>query len=226
MVQRILLAACLSLTTASLGLAGLAWQQSNRTAVAAAEGKDRLAELFAQTHAASQAKVAELLAKTEATNEEILKHLKATGKTAQSPDWIPVSFKLTQETLDGPPAVGFTITLASRSAGLLGGLICRESDSNGLADFGVVHPGDWSFTLSKPWDEKHAWECEGSINVLPETRVVQAIICPRTPPAQSRVTLRVRWPDDLAPKTYAWKRPSTTRQPVFNRRLDGKSQRT
>ena len=49
--------------------------------MAAAEGKDRLAELFAQTHAASQAKVAELLAKTQATNEEILKHLILTRET-------------------------------------------------------------------------------------------------------------------------------------------------
>ena len=62
----------------------------------------------------------------------------------RSPDWIPVSFELTQDTPDGPAAVGVQ---ASLGRGNQGSAIQRVSDDKGAIDFGVVQPGDWEFTL-------------------------------------------------------------------------------
>ena len=80
-------------------LAGVMWMQvidSRRMAVAME------ARAAVQAHEAMKAQ------------EQMLKQLAAMSKAVEnprSPDWIPVSFKLTQETLDGPPGVGFQAAL-------------------------------------------------------------------------------------------------------------------
>jgi hypothetical protein len=198
MTQRILLAACLLTTAVCLTLTGFVWHQANQSALATAESNHRLAELLATTQAGDQVKLVELVAENQRTNEQILKHLQAMGKTSQSPDWVPLSFKLTFESADGPPAAGFEITLFNASTGLLTKQTRRESDSSGLADFGVVHPGEWNFTVTRSSDGKDSWDCEGSIAVLPATNVVKSVFCPQIPPATSKVAIHVMWPEDLA----------------------------
>jgi hypothetical protein len=199
MIQRVFVATCLIVTLASLSLLGLVWHQSNQAVNAAAVATRQLAE----AHATNQAKMVELFTQAQSTNAEMLKQLQTMAKPAQSPptsDWIPLSFKLTLETPDGPPAVGYEVKLQKGSAGLFEGGMRRESDSAGLVDFGVVHPGDWEFALSRSWDEQHIWMCQGSFNILPETKVVKPIVCPGPQTARCEVKFRVQWPADLAAK--------------------------
>ncbi len=95
MAQRILVSCCVLLTLLSLTLAGFMMMQLEQSRRMAAMMLARESE---------QARVA------HAAQEQMLKQLAAMSKAVEnprSPDWIPVSFKLTQETLDGPPGVGF-----------------------------------------------------------------------------------------------------------------------
>ena len=199
MIQRAFFASCLIVTLASLSLMGFVWHQSSLAANAAASATLRLAD----AQAANQAKIVEAFTRTQATNEEILKHLRLMAKPAQAsqtPEWVPVSFKLTQERPDGPPAVGYEATLISGSAILVAQGIQRESDATGLIDFGVVHPGNWEFELSKTSDERRTWKCRGYLNVLPGAGIQKTIVCPGQPAIQFGVNLRVQWPADLAHK--------------------------
>jgi hypothetical protein len=199
MTHRVLIPACLIITLASLSLSWLVWHQSNQTADALADETRRLAQIQSTNHA----QLIELLTSSRTTSAEMLKQLQTMAKAAQSPqsaDWIPVSFKLTLETPDGPPAVGYQVTLQKGSSGLFEQGIRRESDSAGLVDFGVVQPGDWAFELSRSWDEGRTWTCQGKINVLPATKVTKTIVCPRPQTATAGVKLRVQWPADLAEK--------------------------
>jgi hypothetical protein len=218
MVQRALISACLIIALVSLSLLGLVWHQSNQAVIAATDATRRLAD----AQAASQAKLVELLTHSQSTDAAMLKHLQSMANAAQapqSPDWVSVSFKLTLETVDGPPAPGYEATLLSGSSGVFDQGIRRESDADGLVDFGVVHPGDWQFLLSKAWDNDHKWKCEGNINVLPGTKLVKTIVCPKPAPeqVQCQVQLRVQWPADLADKDLrvlaTFEQAPTTLQP-------------
>ena len=66
----------------------------------------------------------------------------------------------------------------------------RSTDSTGLADFGVVQPGDWEFRI-----DSFPWQTTGSLNVLPGMPIVRSIVCLRIGSASVRV--RVGWPKPL-----------------------------
>jgi len=210
MTQRIAIGACLLLLTGFCGAAvALFWQQSLRAQLQAAEANAQLAHALAQS---------------QSTNQEMLKQLQTMAQAfqpGQTPDWIPVSFKLTQESLDGPPAVGYEVALGRGTGGAavgrggMGGMgggmgnsayaevVHRVSDQNGLVDFGVVQPGDWQFDLVRRWKDQNTWHAHGSLNVLPGIKIVKSIICPKVPPDTEDVTLSVDWPADLADRQYA-----------------------
>jgi hypothetical protein len=190
MAQRVLIATCLVVTAASLALVGMFWLHSTRAARELAETNRRMAETIVQNQAA---------------NLEILKRLQVLGETERKPEaaeWIPVSFKLTQETLDGPPAVDYEVSLGSGSEGYeLRDSMERVSDSSGLVDFGVIRPGDWSFQIRKSSDEEgHHWETTGTLNVLPGSKITRSIICPKIPSDDVPVRILVDWPSDLSGK--------------------------
>jgi hypothetical protein len=205
MTQRILIGACALLLIVFCGVALLLMRQQSVLAEReVAEANFRLAQALAQT---------------QATNEEMLKQMRtmaAAFQPGQTPDWIPVSFKLTQEALDGPPVVGCDVSLgrgtggAPMAGGAAGGMgkwasadaIHRVSDENGLVDFGVVQPGDWQFNLIRRWKGQNGWHAHGSLNVLPGIKIVKSIICPKAPPEAEDVTFRIAWPADLASRQY------------------------
>jgi hypothetical protein len=207
MTQRMLIAACLLLVV----LCGVALTLVRQQA---ADAQRQVAEANAQ--------LAHALAQSQAANQEMLKQLRQMAEAVQpgqSPDWIPVSFKLTQETLDGPPAVGFEATLGRNAEGMadrvgmglgqgrmeyppLTEVIHRVSDQNGEVDFGVVRPGDWQFDLVRKYNGQKTWHSRGSLNVLPGKRIAKSIVCPKSPPETEPVTIRVAWPADLAAKEY------------------------
>jgi hypothetical protein len=224
MVQRVWMAASLIVMLASLLFSGLLWHQSNQAINATADATRRLAE----AQATNQAKTVELLTQSQSTNTEILKQLETIAKAAQSPqapDWIPVTFKLTLESLDGPPTAGYQVTLKKDSEEFSDRGISRESDSSGLVDFGVVQPGDRVFEISTSWDEEHSWTCRGNLNVKLGTKVEKTVVCPRPRPhpVQSAVKLRVQWPTDLVEKNLrlemTFVQAPTTFQPLLKWRV-------
>jgi hypothetical protein len=144
-------------------------------------------------------RLAELLGQTQATNQEMLRQLQAMAKPAQpatAADWIPVRFKLTMEKPDGPPAVGYEVILGRGHGGAAKDqAIHRSSDANGLADFGVVQPGDWEFVA-----RAGIWNATGGLNAIPGSIVHKEIVCPKAPPDRAPVKVRVAWPGSLADK--------------------------
>ena len=137
------------------GAVGIFWMQSTRAANELAETNRRMVET---------------LTENQATNREVLEQLQGLAKSVKSPaasEWIPVSFKLTQETLDGPPAIGCEVALGSGSDGKTESMK-RISDANGIVDFGVVRPGDCSFRIEETWDESGVcWYTIGTVNAVP-----------------------------------------------------------
>ena len=222
MIQRVFVATCLIVTLASLSLLGLVWHQSNQAVNAATVATRQLAD----AHATNQAKMVELFAQSQSTNAEMLKQLQSMAKPAQSPptsEWIPLSFKLTLETPDGPPAVGYEVKLQKESAGLFeGGILPPESDSS-------CRPGRFQrrgpprrlggSRPSRSWDEQHIWMCQGSMNILPGTKVVKTIVCPGPQTARCEVKFRIQWPADLAAKDLRLQTTFVQRiRPCFSRR--------
>jgi hypothetical protein len=184
MAQRVLIATCLLVMAACFGVVGLIWSQTSRSAAQAAEANRHLAELLGQT---------------QATNQEMLRQLQAMAKPAQpakSAEWIPVSFELTVEKPDGPPAVGYEVILGRGHGGTMKPeSIHRRSDASGVADFGVVQPGDWEFTI-----RAGIRSTTGGLNAIPGTSILKEIVCPKSPPDRAQVKVRVDWPGPLADK--------------------------
>jgi hypothetical protein len=187
MAQRVLVATCLVVTIASLLLAGMVWLQSVQAARQLALAEQRAAEAMVESRRNSA---------------EMLKQLQVMAKGDKSTsavDWIPVTFKLTQERIDGPPATGYKVHLGKGTGGSMrAGSINRESDDKGQVDFGVVQPGDWEFRIFQPSEDGRGWRTQGNINVLPATEVAKTIICPADYKENVPVGIRVDWPADLA----------------------------
>jgi hypothetical protein len=192
MSQRILVSCCIFLTLLSLSLVGVMWMQlidSRRMAVAM------------EARAREEARAA------QAAQEQMLKQMAALSKAVENPrapDWIPVSFKLTQETLDGPPGVGFQASLGRGTGGSnKPEAIQRESDANGIVDFGVVQPGDWEFRISRNLEGGSSWHTQGKLNVGLGNKIEKTIICPRISPVQPELKVRIDWPVELVGKDLA-----------------------
>ncbi len=179
MAQRILMATCLMVTLASLSLTGLMWRES----------------VLAQRQSAAMA-VESLHAmtlqneKAQASQQELLKQLRAISEANQkprSPDWNPVRFQIAEETSNGPPVAGCSISLSERD---------RISDTSGKAEMGILHPGSYRFDISKTWSEGRldGW---GILKVEPGSEVNQLIVVPRTMLERVAVRIRYTWPDDL-----------------------------
>ena len=99
------------------------------------------------------------------------------------PTGFPSRSSSTQETPDGPPAVGVQCQPWSRHPSVNSGsdAIDRESDDKGAIDFGVVQPGDWEFTLYSD-----AWSSRGTLNVLPGTTIEKTSSVPEFRSSSSR----------------------------------------
>jgi hypothetical protein len=175
MAQRVLIATCLVMAVACLWIGG----QSSRSAVEVVETNRRLAALLGQN---------------QATNQEMLQQLRAMAKPGNSAEWIPVQFNLTVEKPDGPPAVGYEVVLGRGHGGSARSeAIHRRTDENGVADFGVVQPGDWEFMIPAG-----KWQATGGLNAVPGTAVGWTIVVPKVPPERAQVRVRLDWSKGLA----------------------------
>ncbi len=105
MAQRILVACCILLTVISLSLAVVMWNQAVHAQRLAAMANARMADQMRHAQLLQQQMLAQLQAMSKETT------------SPRSPDWIPVSFKLAQETPDGPAAVGVQASLGRGNQG-------------------------------------------------------------------------------------------------------------
>jgi hypothetical protein len=182
MVQRLLIATCLVVMMVSLSLVGLVWIQSSRATVQATEANRKLSEALVQS---------------QLVNKDMMKTLSEMSdaiRNPRSPDWNPVKIKLTEDTVNGPPAVGCSVQLPRSEGGNT--TIDRTTDDSGIADFGLLHPGTYTFSLSRSSDYR-TLTGSGRFDVEPGSNVTKRIICPTK--ALERVPVRVRcdWPADL-----------------------------
>jgi hypothetical protein len=190
MAQRVLIATCLVVMLACGASVGLAWNWMNqdrllrsREAAAAIDANRRLAEALAQS---------------QATNKDMLNKLGEMSEAIRhpvSPDWNPVTFKLTEESASGRPAAGVSLVL-TRMEGTTPTVVNRTSDESGTADFGTVRPGDYSYRLIRNWPVGE-FIADGEFNVRPGTELHKSIICPKAPPDKLPVLIKCAWPADL-----------------------------
>ncbi len=182
MAQRVLIGTCVLLTAASLSLVGLFWQQA----------------IQARREAAAQRDVA------HAREQEVLKQLQVMSEAIKNPrslDWNPLKFKLTEATTDGPPVAGVDFILQKVDSGNGGGIYGRtmRSDASGIADFGLVNPGEYTFALLQR--AAHigdiSRQASVSVNVQPGSDTFKHIVCPKFPPEQASVKVKCSWPADL-----------------------------
>jgi hypothetical protein len=181
MAQRVLIATCLVVTLASLSLVGLVWIQSSRAAAQTTEANRKLSEALAQAQSTNK----DMLSKLSEMSQAI--------RNPRSPDWNPVKITLTEDTLDGPPAAECWVSVQVRDGG---NWIVRTSDASGVADFGLLHPGSYSFQVSKSWD-RGALLGSGDFHIEPGGQVDKRIVCPQKTLKPVPLDVRFNWPADL-----------------------------
>jgi hypothetical protein len=183
MTQRILVVCCVVLAALSLAMALAMWNQSVQAQ-----------RLLHREMAAAEAARRE----AEVARKEMLERLVAISRANDRPlasGWIPVVFKLTQETPEGPPAVGFQASLGRGQGGWSKNeAIQRVSDEKGVVDFGVVQPGDWEFRLHRDLGTGKSCSTVGSLNVTLVNRLEKTIVCPKVPGDQVDVAINLLWP--------------------------------
>jgi hypothetical protein len=176
MAQRVLIGTCALVVAASLAIVGIFWQQ----AVVARQ-------MVAREAAEARRREQEMLMKLQEMTEAI--------KHPRSLDWNPVRMKLTEETATGAPVAGATIVL-TRMFENPPKMIQKPTDSSGVADFGAIQPGDYSYQVFRAWKE-WTFQHSGALKVQPGSDVTESIVCPKAPPPRAEVRVRWKWPADL-----------------------------
>jgi hypothetical protein len=182
MAQRVLIATCLVVILACLSLVGLVYVQSSRAAAQAAEANRKLTEALAQAQTTNNAMLSRLSEMSEAI------------RNPRSLDWNPVKFVVTDDTPDGPPVAGCSIALDLRYTP--GKQVSRESDAAGIADFGLVNPGEYSFTYSRNLDRR-TLSGTGQLVVGPGSHINQRVLVPKRALEPVPLQVRCEWPADL-----------------------------
>jgi hypothetical protein len=185
MAQRVMIATCLVVTLASLSLAGGMYVQS--VVAQRASARDVIKAMLAQNERA------------HASQQEMLKQLHEMSeaiRNPRSPDWNPVKFRIIEETPDGPPVAGCSITINQVGPPATKISRSRISDASGIADFGVVNPGEYNFQIDGYWGEGRL-NGSGTLAVEPSSQVNKVIVCPKTLLERVAVRIRCAWPADL-----------------------------
>ena len=119
--------------------------------------------------------------------------------TPTSADWNPLKVHLVLADTADEPAVGYKARMkGSLLAASEEMTMDEKTDPDGIADFGMVHPGQFSLTVTTPWGEEYS----RSVVVKPGLSHLETVPCPQGPPADSDVSIAVDWPDDLAQAGY------------------------
>jgi len=181
MTQRLTLVALVAVVLVSIASMGLTWF------------------LALQAGQVNQA----LLEQNRAANELMLAKLAALGNAGgnagKSMEWNSLKVRLSLEEPGGPPAVGFKVDLLGQvfDAGSSTSLD-RTTGPDGVADFGLVRPGQYLFDVETPWGESiDSGDMHGRlVTVLPGEPQTLEIACPSSL-EETEITMAVDWPNDL-----------------------------
>jgi hypothetical protein len=199
MMRRFVMATCLVVCLASLSVAGVIWRQTSQVQRDSARAVAEAVRLMADQSE-----------KARTVQQEMLKQLHEMSETirsAKSLDWNPVTIKLTEETADGPPIAGAEITLtevggATAAAWNNNEVATRVTDRSGIADLGLIRPGDYRFHVARSWDQGSA-VASGQFKIEPGSRIDKRVVCPKVPLRRVPVRVRPAWPADLAKENLA-----------------------
>ena len=188
MAQRVVIGTCLLLTIVSLAMVGLFWQYSIQAQRLAARESAEAARFMASMNESAQARDREMI--------QQLQRISAAMQNPRSPDWNPLSFKFTEETPGGPPAAGCVVSLTKWGENQNGG-INQSSDASGVADFGLVSPGNYSYSISRNWSGGRYVAQSDRLVISPGSQTKRTLVCPKAPPDMVAVRILFPWPDDL-----------------------------
>lgn len=175
MIQRLMIGAIAVLGILCVTLAlGIGWTIRQQSLVAA-EQQRTMAEMMRR--------VTEL---AERTNQSM------SVQPNSEPSVSSILIRLTLDAPDGPPAEGFTSTLAQLGFDR-GKSMSEQTDANGSADFGYCEPGRYEITIQTPWGFLSAPK---RFLLRPGTAHVEAIVCPAKPD-EIEVAFATNMPDDL-----------------------------
>jgi hypothetical protein len=186
MAQRVFIASCVLVTAASLALVGLVWRQLSMTQREAASAA-----------AAAMRAMALRNDKAQATQEEMLKQMREMSDAIKNPrslDWNPVKFVVTDDTPDGPPVAGCSISIYLKDTPQKP--IGRTSDASGIADFGLVNPGEYLFYVSRKRD-RGTQASNGQSVVDPGSQITKRVLWPKKALEPVPLHVRCEWPADL-----------------------------
>lgn len=193
MSQRLTFVALAVVLLASLGSTAATWfvveqgRRANEAMLAGArEANEALVAQGRETNAAMLEKLSEL--STSAAAEP------------KSLEWNPVKVRLYSGEKPGVPATGFEVSLSGSILDTSKAVtIKRTTDALGIADFGLVRPGEHSLQIVSPWGERPD---AFPLPVFPGKPIAEEIQCAAADLPMTDVRFEVDWPADLKNRGY------------------------
>ncbi len=199
MSQRVLIGALVVTAVACLGSTGLMWMLVDQTRLA----NQALVEQVEQSRKANET----MLEQSRATNAALLDKLSGlalspvgTGEPVKSMEWNSVRFRLVKDATGGRPAAGFTVSLNGYLLDTAKEIELRRlTGPDGIADLGLVRPGQHPLSVSTPWNEARS---TATLTVLPGQSIMDEIVCPGAERELTTASLSVEWPEELRAKHF------------------------
>ncbi len=200
MSQKILLSFVGLLTVIAATACGLVWSLARDFQTAAQASQAATAELLKQGRDANQ----ELVNQNQKMMQQLTALANRPTEAVTTPDWNPLNVRVVKNDKEKTPAEGFEVVLrgphfsdveASRNStgGRGSNSVTITTDENGVADFGLVHPGRFYGTVTAPWGENRSISVTVKAGIASES----VIIAPVEPPEPVQVKPMVKWPKEF-----------------------------
>jgi hypothetical protein len=131
-------------------------------------------------------------------NQRVMEQLTALANRESEPlasrEWNPLTVRVVKNDVEKTPAQGIKVIVQGHAySGMEKTGVEEQTTENGIADFGVVRPGEYWCQIESPWGE----ELGLTIVVKPGTSHTEEIICPAGPPKSVPVEPIINWPNEL-----------------------------
>lgn len=159
-----------------------------------------MAMMLRESRQASQA----MLEQSQAVNAALLEKLAVlasppaappAAEPAKSMEWNSVKIRLVKDKAGGEPAEGYEVKLHGHLLDTAKEMdIVRKTGADGIADLGLVRPGQHTLTIVTSWNERRS---DSKMTVLPGQPIVEEVVCPGAPREEAIVSFSVEMPSDL-----------------------------